>query len=853
MQNVMFSPQPRPEEEDVVATTLAKIARTILVVVLGLTPIFFIPAAYAPFNFTKIIFVIVGVLLALIFYSLSVLRAGRLEVHSYAGLWAAWALAAIVFLAAAFSGDLRDSILGDGLGIQTAGFVALLALVISTVTILREKKNSIMQVYILLTGSGLVIGLYHVLRFIFGPDTLTLGVFTGATSTPIGGWNDLALFFGLSLLLALVAVEQFPLTKWGKVLFGTVSALSLIVLAVVNFFAIWIVLGLVSLIVLMYSLTKNRFKSGQLAVEQDSSNTMASIILSVTVFIISMVFITGGSTMGQYVAELTGVSYVEVRPSLQATLNITRAVYGENMLFGEGPNRFIDAWRQHKDPAINQTIFWNSPFEAGVGYIPTFAATTGIVGILAWFALLFFVLRAGVRILFTSNHVDRFWYFVGVSSFVSAVYLWGMSLIYVPGPAILILAAVFTGILFASQSAVVPQRALTFSIAHNRRHGFAMVAIAIVIIVSAVSVLYFTGRQYSGLLTFNRALASIQVGVPIETIEERIAESYALFGNDRFAREIVGLQLQKMNSMLTLEEPTDAQRQQFQSIVVNAINAAQLAVDTDPTEPRNWQSLGNVYSLLASTGVEGAAERAREAFNNAAQYDPQNPEIQLQLAQLESRTGNLEGALAKAQEAIELKQNYTSAYFFISQIQIAQGNVEAAIQSTLSSITLEPRNPARYYQLGVLYSSEGQTQEAARAFEAAVELDRNYANARYFLALAYDELGRSADAREQLEAVLELNPGNEDVIRLLERLGRGEPLSADTASPEVSDVEPTVGEGGEVLTPEDPDSPLLSPVNTVPGENEEDAFFESEGGDASGTTTDTDGGTEEDATATTTL
>ncbi|MDA8596892.1 tetratricopeptide repeat protein [Candidatus Pacebacteria bacterium] len=824
MQNVMFSPQGN-QDSDVVALTLSKISRTILVAVFGLLPIFFVPLAYAPFNFSKTLFVIVGVFVALVFYSLSLLRQGTITVKSSVGIWAAWGLVLVTLVAALLSGDIRDAILGETIGIHTVAFVGLLAFIVSITTILSTHKTSVMNLYVLLTGSGLAIGLFQVLRILFGPEALTLGIFTSATATPLGGWNDLALFFGLAVLLALVAVEQFPLTKWGRVLFGVVSVVSLVVLAVVNFFAIWVVLGLVSLIVLMYSLTKNRFAGNTLSLDkEDSAGGLASIILSIAVFIVSAAFVIGGSGIGQMISSATGISYVEVRPSMSATLDITRSVYQENAFVGIGPNKFIDAWRLYKDPAINQTVFWNTPFEAGVGYIPTFAVTTGIFGVIAWFIFLSSIVYVGFRLLFSVQHVDRFWYFIGISSLVSALYLWGMSIIYVPGPTVLLLAAVFTGILFASYSAMLPQRSFSISLLQNKRLGFALVAITMVVIIGSVSALFFAGRQYSALISFNHALASIPSGTPIETVERGIADAYELFPNDRFAREILGIQLSKLNALFNLSELTDAQQQQLESIIVNAVNAGQLGVQQDPTEPLNWLGLGNVYSLLVVAGIDGAYDRAKEAFATAKEYDPQSALIALQEAQLEGRAGNLDTSRELALNAVRLKPNYTDALSYIAEVDIARGDVQGAIASTRANITLEPNNAARYYQLGILYTADGDQTAAAQAFERAVAIDPNYANARYFLALTYDQLGRSADAKGQLERVLELNPGNEAVSQLLARLAEGLPLSDIAPS---TNVVPEASAGvdgeGDVTTDTDVNSPLLTPVNTVPGDTETDA------------------------------
>jgi tetratricopeptide (TPR) repeat protein len=140
--------------------------------------------------------------------------------------------------------------------------------------------------------------------------------------------------------------------------------------------------------------------------------------------------------------------------------------------------------------------------------------------------------------------------------------------------------------------------------------------------------------------------------------------------------------------------------------------------------------------------------------------------------------------------------------------------------STLSIITLEPQNPVRYYQLGVLEAARQDVVAATAAFERAVQLDQNYANARYLLALAYDAQNKKAEAIVQLEKVLDLNPENADIVRLIEILENGGNLSASVSQQSettaVSETLPVDAENGTVTTEVNPDTPLVSPVNTVP-------------------------------------
>ncbi len=806
-------------EIDPIARTLQQYAQNILVVVFGLLPLFFFPTAYAPFEYTKIFFVVVGLLASLVLYSLSVLRSGKIQVKFSYTLLALWGVVIVSCISALLSGDLRDAFIGDSLSIHTAAFVGILALTVSVWSMLSIEKATVMRLYMVLAASTLILVIYHVIRLIGGAEVFSFNVFTSLIATPIGSWNDLALFLGLSVLLSLVALEQLPLTRPGKLLFGFVTVLSLVMLAVINFFIVWVVLGLVSLVMLVYTLGKGRFSAPQMSLISEKTKSASSLPLALVVFVVSVLFIIGGATIGGFISKYTNISYVEVRPSLEATSNIARQVYGENAILGIGTNKFVDAWRMYKDPAINSTIFWNTEFNAGNGYITTFFVTAGVLGGLAWIFFLVLFTVSGVRFLLTASDADRMWYFIGLSSFVSAIYIWGMSVIYVPGAVILLLGALCTGIALASRSALGKGMQRTFSIITNRRAGFVLTLVVIAMIVGSVSVLYVSGQHYSAAYGFNKSMVSFQNGADVTAVSSELDRIYQLSKNDLYARRVAEVELTKLNRMLSLTNPTSEEQKVFENALVQGVNAATIATQVDPTEPANWNILGAIYNVLITTNKESVYDLANNALLKARDLDPRNPLAYLSLAVFEARAGNIDAARKYAGEALSLKPNYTDAVFFISQLDIAAGDIEAAIRSTSAMISLEPNNPARYYQLGVLESARKNAAGAAVAFERAVLLNPDFANARYLLAFAYDALNRPLDARAQLERVQELNPDNTEVKALLETLRTENSLGGSTVPDGGQGINEEDGvreEGDAVVTDSDPDSALVKPVNTAP-------------------------------------
>lgn len=821
-------PQAHAGEQDRVATTLRTYAQNILTVIFGLLPLIFIPTVAAPFEYTKVFAVLLGVFLALILWGLSILRAGVVRMSVSYTLGSLWLVALGALVSGLLSGDRTDALVGDLFSIHSAAFVALLALIPSVWVLLQAGKGAIMRMYTLLGASAIILVLFHIIRIIFGASALSFGMFTSNIATPVGSWNDLGLFLGLVVMLSLVALEQLSLTKVGKIFFGIATLGGLFMLAVINFFTVWLILGLASLVMIVFTLGRDPVGTQLplMGAEPQKFRGTQSLWHALVVFLVSVLFVVGGSTLGGWISNATGVSYVEVRPSFGATMDIARAVYQENALLGAGTNRFPDVWRTHKDDSINSTVFWNTEFNAGNGYISTFFVTTGALGGCLWVLFIVTYAITGVRrLLSPSNSGDRIWYFIALSSFLSALYVWGLSIVYVPGATILMIGALCTGISLHAFSVLSMQEGRTFSVIGNRRGRFVLTLGVVVLIIASVGLLYLVGRHYSAIYNFNASVQEMQQGADIEAQEAKVAAAYQLFSSDIFARRVAEYQLARMNALVGLQNPTEADQQQFNNAVSLGINAAEIAIANDKDEPANWSLLGNIYGVLAAVNVEGAYDRAIERLNRAQELNPKNPLPYLELAIVEARGGKMDLAREHINKAISIKPNFVEAFFLLSQLEIANGNTDAAIQSTQATITLEPNNPARYYQLGVLARAKGDTALAIAALERAVALDENFANARYHLALAYDEAGRSADAKAQLEVVLKLNPENQEIMTMIDVLNREGSLKSlrDQAAQSVSEQAPVTAEDGTVTAPGDADSSLVTPVNTPPKNTTEDS------------------------------
>jgi tetratricopeptide (TPR) repeat protein len=584
----------------------------------------------------------------------------------------------------------------------------------------------------------------------------------------------------------------------------------------VNFFHLWVVVGFFGLLLLVYIFSRDTILYRSIE-EKDSAVSPYLVGVTLLVCAMSIIFVVAGDYVGSKITSATEINYIEVRPSVTATIDIARAVYSTDILLGTGPNRFADAWRLHKDQAINETIFWNTDFNAGFGFVPTLFITLGILGGLVILLFHGSYLYFGYKMLLRGNSTDTFWYYFGVATFVAAVFLWGMSYVYVSGPAILLLAALFTGLSFVAYQALVPAATRIIPLVNSRRRGFFLMTIVIILITACVSAMFTVGKQYVAQTQFTKARAATTP----EDFQRLLSKAYQQYPDDVFADVSAQIKLAQLRSMLSIEKPSEEEQKLFVSTAVSAVSDAEQSIRLDPTSPDGHATLASILIVLAGVGFEDAENRANSKLEDAKWRDPLNPSYAMMIAYMAVQMNDLVLARTQIDKALGLKRNYSEALFLLSQLDIKEGNIEGAIATTKQMTTLEPQNPTRYYQLGVLLAANKDLAGAVVAYETALTIDKNFANARYMMALTLLDLSRTQDALNQLKIVRETNQDNEQLKNLITQVesngyipGQGINLGGS-----VNEAIPNEQQNGEaVTTPGDPNTDLVTPVNTV-GEN----------------------------------
>lgn len=812
MEQNIFSPQIAPKVEDKLSSFFFTAAQNILVITFGLLPILFIPNVYTSLGFAKIYLIAIGIFVSLTLVILGVLRSGRFSVFLPKTLIFFWAFVAVAAVAATLSGDRLDAFTGNSFEIHTVGFLITLGLIMTAVLFLSQSKRTVIKLFLLLSISTIILQVFHLIRLFLGAETLSFGgLFPVSTSSLVGGLNDLAIFSGLVILVTLVLLPQLVQKTLGKVIATILIVNSLLFMAFINFYLIWVIVGFFSLLSALYFISKDTWLKSDEEVRVPTSYftlTMVAII-----FVSSAAFVVNGDYFGGKANAISGISYIEIRPSVDSTLDIAKAVYSNNALLGVGPNRFEDAWRLYKNPVINETAFWNTNFTSGSGYVPTIFVTTGIAGSL--FFLIFFgtFLYTTYRNIFVREVTDTGWYLIGVISFVSATYLWVLSVVYVPGVAILCLTVLMTGLAVAAGVSSRKQKGLEVDVVGNKKYGFALITVALVLFAISTVALAGVSRQFIANATYINTVNNFSRGADFAATDAGLIKAQEMNPQDLFVAERAQLRLVEIARLNSLEA-TEENQALFTQMLSEGVELAQQAIALDITNPTNYILLSNFYNLLNPQEFDGIVARNEALFERVRELDPINPLYLVLLAQHKARLGEFDETRKHLMAAVNLKNNYTDALYLLSQLDIEEGNLESALRFASSLIVIEPNNPVRYFQAGLLLGADQKTNDAVIAFERAIALSSDYANARYFLSLAYLDLGRQEDALVQLRIILKDNQDSELVKNIIAQVEAGEYVRPDNSFGIPIGSSDGVVQDGDVTTADKAsDTELITTIN----------------------------------------
>lgn len=664
-----------------------------LFLVVVLLPIFFLPFNNIPIEISKGILLVLGLALCIIFWAIARFLDGRIVFSKSPLLLSGLGIVLVFLLSALSSKNPQVSLFGTMFDIGSFWFIfsAFVLMFMSSIIFRTPKRAKIALLGVILSSAlVLIFQSFH----LFMPAILSLGVLTNKISNVFGSWNALGLFAGFSGLMFLLVVEFFPISKTEKPILTIFILLSILLAAAVNFPLVWILLGVSSLIIFVYKVsvtfqkrTEDRngeyVENGELAHAGDGEKHFP-LISFVVVIIALLFFLSSGRPVATFIPNYLEISNTEVGPSLGSTVSVTKGVLVKNPVFGIGPNRFGEAWAMYKPQSINDTQFWDVSFGSGSGLLPTLIATTGGLGLLAWFVFFVLFLVIGVRSVFFSIKNGVNWEMMAF--FVLSLYLFISSFFYFTGAVIFLLAFAFTGIFIGLAGSNSGKEASILFLNDHRKSFFTIMALILVVIFSvAISFKYM--ERFTSIAYFGKA----RLAPTFPEAENFINKALSLYSNDLYLRTHSQIYLVKLDSLVQKGETlSDAEKADLQTSFDQAINSAQRAIAYNPSNYINFQLLGSIYQAIGTLGATDAYGQAFLAFQTASSLNPLNPGLKLAMASVSFLDGKVQEAKDYANLALSLKPDYIDALLTLSQIAKSEGDNTGAISYAERALAIAP-------------------------------------------------------------------------------------------------------------------------------------------------------------------
>ncbi|OGL66940.1 hypothetical protein A2856_00345 [Candidatus Uhrbacteria bacterium RIFCSPHIGHO2_01_FULL_63_20] len=801
------------------------VVRASLAALFFLTPVFFLPWTSDALEINKQTLLILLLALGLMAWLGGMVMQKKWSVRpSWLYALGAGALAGVAVSSALSAGGYQGWV-GQG-GQEYASFLSLLAFGLLFVLLAHAAADTKTQRLLLLAllASGFVAGLIAIL-LVLGVPLPGIGAARGFNT--VGTVNALTVAVTVIALIGCAAFvvsdgsggDPAPAGRAGlplRALTVVNAGLALIFLLSTDFWVLWllVIVGVLVMSAFLF-LQARRFPHPQ------------RFVLPLLLLAAAVVFV-----LPQIRSPLSLPFPSVISPTYGISMQIALDTLKEgklSFLFGSGPGTFVEDYAKHRPVEINQSAFWSVRFDRAKSHAITSLATYGAIPFLL--ATAFFVLlgyAAVSRILKERDGEE-----------------WKMTFVFLVGWVTILLAHVLYAssmtqsfLLFALSGLLAAQalptvKAVDFST--NPRFGLAGSFAFVVMLVGTLTGVGVVVQRYGAELAFASAVRMDRAGKPVEDVIAKLAEAVNRNpASDLYWRNLASAVLVQAGGLVSTMDPQSPKAedtQKLQQLVSLSVTAASNATAIAPHQAGNWVVRGAIYRDLMSF-VGNAEDFAAASFQEAINLEPASPSHQVDLARVHlavadrarALTGNKDAEIArKAKEAlpvelkaaedalkaaVALKADYAPARYYLA-VLAERNNKLADAAAGLAALTRQnPMDVGLSLELGLLYLRMKDAARAIVELERAKSVSPDNSNVMWFLASAYEVAGKRDQAIALVDRVRELNPGNEAVVKRLERMRAGE----------LTTVLPGPVEEGEVKATEAPVTEPTAPPEEVQAE-----------------------------------
>lgn len=657
-----------------------------LVILFGLTPIFFIPLTSEFYEFNKTILVSISAGILLILWFARSLLTGKFTIRTSKIDVAILCFALINILAASFSVDRYVSIAGWYPRFNHSLIFILSCTAIYFVTANNLTKKAVQFVLLSIYLSSLLLSIISLLNY-FGVF-LPMDYAQNRGWTPITGIRNLGFVLSITTIIGLYfSTRQYSASKTFLNYVFPVSLLPILLcFSLINILSAWIYLIIAIIIIYLVGPAKNIRNKRSLSL---------IIIAAIWLILTGAAYIPGinnntftklirtsdkqPDTSISFPQEVTLPTDISYSTTVGVLRNQNRA------LLGSGQGTFVFAYTQLKPSTINLTNNWNLRFDQPNAEIFMITSGSGILGLLAFSAIIVIIFIKALRE-FRSPNDNRY---LSKTVLITLIILALSSLTTIYTAT---LTLFFFGLLGAVSSMTSERSELALKKTKtkiNKKSSLSALAIPLALLTPSIIIFIFLTNflinSFQAETHFQKSARATGQNSGITALQEQIAAIKENGSESAYRRQLIITDLalarsinQSAVELSQTENPDQAVLEQNQkeiaSLITQAVEQGKIITGylsniqpgTSAMNVSNWEALSLVYRSLIGTG-NNAEEHALKAQQQAIALDPQNPLLYINLGRTFLMINQTDQAVSSFEASIEKKPDYAVGYIALAE------------------------------------------------------------------------------------------------------------------------------------------------------------------------------------------
>lgn len=646
------------------------LAKKIMLALVFLLPLVFFPSIFSGFDFSKTAVFYALSSLVFIFWLIDLLYKGEIElpknilIVSSIGIIIAWAVSTL------FSQNKFLSFAGYGGEIDTFVSIFYLGAIFLIASVFFQSDKNVLNFFSLVFLSSIIVFIFQVAKLIVVKFGLPLPDWEWLNSPDfnlIGDWKSFSIYFGFIALVSSGLFDCFKKQKFYFIISFFALVFSLIALCAVNFVDVLMVLCFFIFLMFVYLLSARYLQANEGAEEARGGN-----FLNIAFFVLLIIlFLILGRNLINDKLSFLNINVVEINPSWSSTYDVAKESLKGNFLTGSGPNTFLYDWMKFKPDSLSATVFNDMRFNFGVGSVPSFVITAGLLGIVSWlFFLLSFVFIGWKVLAYNQNNLLKS--LIG-SLFLGTLYLWVFVIIFSPPIIIFFLAYIMTGATVGMLVKAKKIKIIKINLFDNPRKSFFFTLIIALLIIFFSANSYVLFQKYWSDHLLVRSLSSLNKG-DRDAAEAVLSSAIRFNGQDRYYRLMADFGLIKSQSILFDRELSQETKQaQFRAAYSSSLNNSQKATEINPLDSLNWIKLAQVYESIISLNVAGADEMAIKFYIEAADRSPKDFKLLFKIGSLYYGRKNYDEAIKYFEQVKKLNPQDENIVDILNKLRAESG------------------------------------------------------------------------------------------------------------------------------------------------------------------------------------